>query len=90
MLAGTPGARIEQVRKDIERDKILTADEAVEYGLVDEVIRSRARRLRYVRRVKPPMSSRIGRCPSGGFDGDMPGWAQTGSISGDACRSAQR
>ena len=31
----------EQIRKDIERDKILTADEAVEYGLVDEVITSR-------------------------------------------------
>ena len=33
------GRTIEQVRKDIERDKILTADEAVEYGLVDEVHR---------------------------------------------------
>ena len=32
---------MEQVKDDIERDKILTADEAVEYGLVDEVIRSR-------------------------------------------------
>jgi ATP-dependent Clp protease protease subunit len=31
----------EQVRKDIERDKILTADEAKEYGLVDEVLASR-------------------------------------------------
>jgi ATP-dependent Clp protease protease subunit len=29
------------IRKDIERDKILTAAEAVEYGLVDEVISSR-------------------------------------------------
>jgi ATP-dependent Clp protease protease subunit len=29
------------VRLDIERDKILTADEAVEYGLIDEVITSR-------------------------------------------------
>ena len=29
---------IEQVRKDIERDKILTAEEAKEYGLIDEVI----------------------------------------------------
>jgi ATP-dependent Clp protease, protease subunit len=32
---------VEQVRKDIERDKILTADQAVEYGLVDQVIGSR-------------------------------------------------
>jgi ATP-dependent Clp protease protease subunit len=29
------------VRTDIERDKILTAHEAVEYGLIDEVIVSR-------------------------------------------------
>jgi ATP-dependent Clp protease, protease subunit len=35
------GRSMEQVKKDIERDKILTADEAVEYGIVDEVIRSR-------------------------------------------------
>ena len=28
----------EQIRKDIERDKILTADEAKEYGIVDEVL----------------------------------------------------
>ena len=29
---------IEDVRKDIERDKILVADEALEYGLIDQVI----------------------------------------------------
>ena len=32
---------VEQVRIDIERDKILTADQAVEYGLVDQVLGSR-------------------------------------------------
>ena len=31
----------DQVRKDIERDKILTAEQAVEYGLVDQVLGSR-------------------------------------------------
>ncbi len=31
----------EQVRIDIERDKILTAEEAKEYGIVDEIIQSR-------------------------------------------------
>jgi ATP-dependent Clp protease, protease subunit len=31
----------EQVRQDIERDKILTADEAKEYGLIDDVVASR-------------------------------------------------
>ena len=32
---------VDQVRKDIERDKILTAAEAKDYGLVDEVLASR-------------------------------------------------
>ena len=32
---------VEQVRNDIERDKILTADQAVEYGLVDQVLGTR-------------------------------------------------
>jgi ATP-dependent Clp protease protease subunit len=31
----------EQVNKDIERDKILGAAEAVEYGLIDQVLTSR-------------------------------------------------
>ena len=31
----------EQVSQDIERDKILTAQEAVEYGLIDQVLASR-------------------------------------------------
>jgi ATP-dependent Clp protease, protease subunit len=31
----------EQVKKDIERDKILTAESALEYGLVDQVLSSR-------------------------------------------------
>jgi ATP-dependent Clp protease protease subunit len=41
MLAQHSGRTEEQVRKDIERDKILTADEAKEYGLIDEVLGSR-------------------------------------------------
>lgn len=32
---------IEEVHKDIDRDKILGADEAVEYGLIDQVLTSR-------------------------------------------------
>jgi ATP-dependent Clp protease protease subunit len=32
---------VEKVRSDIERDKILTADQAVEYGLVDVILGSR-------------------------------------------------
>jgi ATP-dependent Clp protease protease subunit len=41
MLAHHSGRTEEQVRKDIERDKILTAIEAKEYGLIDEVLGSR-------------------------------------------------
>ncbi|HEV7933600.1 MAG TPA: ATP-dependent Clp protease proteolytic subunit [Actinomadura sp.] len=43
ILARHSGQKIEQVRKDIERDKILTAEEAKEYGLVDDVFASRKR-----------------------------------------------
>ncbi|GAA2523480.1 ATP-dependent Clp protease proteolytic subunit [Rarobacter incanus] len=40
-LAAHTGQDIEQVRKDIERDKILSAQQAKEYGLVDQVLESR-------------------------------------------------
>jgi ATP-dependent Clp protease, protease subunit len=40
MIADNTGKTAEQVSRDIERDKILTADEAVEYGLVDQVLAS--------------------------------------------------
>jgi ATP-dependent Clp protease protease subunit len=41
LIARHSGRTTDQVREDIERDKILTAEEAVEYGLIDEVIQSR-------------------------------------------------
>jgi len=41
MLADHSGKAPEDIRKDIERDKILTAREAVEYGLIDEVVSTR-------------------------------------------------
>jgi ATP-dependent Clp protease, protease subunit len=41
MLARHTGQTLEAVRKDIERDKILTAQEAKEYGFVDEVLSTR-------------------------------------------------
>jgi ATP-dependent Clp protease protease subunit len=41
MLASHTGQPVEKIRKDIERDKILTAEEAKEYGLVDAVLESR-------------------------------------------------
>ncbi|MCK6080557.1 ATP-dependent Clp protease proteolytic subunit [Microbacterium sp. EYE_5] len=34
---------VEQVNKDIDRDKILSAQEALEYGIVDQVLTSRKR-----------------------------------------------
>ena len=40
-LAHHTGRSVEQIEKDIERDKILTAEEAKKYGLVDEVLVSR-------------------------------------------------
>jgi ATP-dependent Clp protease protease subunit len=43
MLARHSGQPVERVRKDIERDKILTAAEAKEYGLIDQVLESRKR-----------------------------------------------
>lgn len=41
MVSRHTGQTIEKVRKDIDRDKILTADEAKEYGLVDNILVSR-------------------------------------------------
>jgi ATP-dependent Clp protease, protease subunit len=41
MLSRHTGREVERIRKDIERDKILTAREAVEYGIIDEVVSSR-------------------------------------------------
>jgi ATP-dependent Clp protease protease subunit len=41
LLAHHTGRSPEQVAKDIDRDKILTAADAKEYGLIDQVIASR-------------------------------------------------
>ena len=40
-LAHHSNRTAEQVNKDIERDKILSAADAVEYGLIDQVLTSR-------------------------------------------------
>ncbi|MEV1005860.1 ATP-dependent Clp protease proteolytic subunit [Streptomyces sp. NPDC049881] len=42
MLAKHSTQPIEQIQDDIERDKILTAGEAVEYGLIDQIITTRS------------------------------------------------
>ena len=38
MLAENSGQSIKRVEKDVDRDYYMSADEAVEYGLVDKVI----------------------------------------------------
>ena len=40
MLANDTGQTVEQVSRDIERDKYLTAAEAKEYGIIDEIFTS--------------------------------------------------
>jgi ATP-dependent Clp protease protease subunit len=41
MLAKHSTTPIEKIRDDIERDKILTADDALAYGLVDQIVATR-------------------------------------------------
>ncbi|MBA2772428.1 MAG: ATP-dependent Clp protease proteolytic subunit [Nocardioidaceae bacterium] len=38
MIADNTGKSLEEVSHDIERDKILTAQQAIEYGLIDEIL----------------------------------------------------
>jgi ATP-dependent Clp protease, protease subunit len=49
LIAEHTGQPLEKVSKDTDRDYILTADEAVEYGVVDEVITSR--------KIKPELAT---------------------------------
>jgi len=41
ILAEKTGKPIEEIEKDTERDNFMSADEAMEYGLIDKVITSR-------------------------------------------------
>jgi ATP-dependent Clp protease protease subunit len=45
LFARHTGMEIEQVRRDIERDRFLTAEKARTYGIVDDVVASRKRRV---------------------------------------------
>jgi ATP-dependent Clp protease, protease subunit len=45
ILSRHSGQEVERVRRDIDRDKFLTATEAKEYGLVDQVLASRKKAL---------------------------------------------
>ena len=42
ILADHCGKKIETLNKDTDRDNFMGADEAVEYGLIDEVLASRS------------------------------------------------
>jgi ATP-dependent Clp protease protease subunit len=41
ILSRHTGQSLEQIHTDVERDKIFTAEQAKEYGIVDEVISTR-------------------------------------------------
>jgi ATP-dependent Clp protease protease subunit len=45
MLSKHTGRSVEEIHKDVDRDKILNAQEAVEYGMIDQVLTSRAETL---------------------------------------------
>ncbi|MDR1851507.1 MAG: ATP-dependent Clp protease proteolytic subunit [Propionibacteriaceae bacterium] len=40
MIASDTGQPVEKVHKDVERDKFLTAEEAKEYGIIDDILTS--------------------------------------------------
>jgi ATP-dependent Clp protease protease subunit len=40
MIAEASGKSHEEVSRDIERDKFLTADQAIEYGLIDDILQT--------------------------------------------------
>lgn len=42
ILAGHSGQPLERIQQDTERDFFMSADEAMEYGLVDQVLKSRS------------------------------------------------
>ena len=41
LYAGHTGRKVEEIAKDIDRDKWLTPEEALDYGLIDKIITSR-------------------------------------------------
>ena len=41
LLAANCGKDVEQVTADCERDNFMTAEEAMEYGLIDKIITNR-------------------------------------------------
>jgi ATP-dependent Clp protease protease subunit len=42
IMADNTGQTIEQIHKDTDRDRFMSSEEAVEYGLIDRVLTNRA------------------------------------------------
>src|SRR5438094_542455 len=42
IMADNTGQTIEQIHKDTDRDRFMSSEEAVEYGLIDKVLTNRA------------------------------------------------
>ena len=42
MLAANTGRPLEDIERDTERDNFMTAEEAKDYGLIDEIVTKRA------------------------------------------------
>jgi ATP-dependent Clp protease protease subunit len=42
LFAQHTGKPVAQIERDTDRDNFLTSDEALEYGLIDKVLRTRA------------------------------------------------
>ena len=40
-MADNTGQSIEQIHKDTDRDRFMSAEESVEYGMIDKVLTSR-------------------------------------------------
>jgi ATP-dependent Clp protease protease subunit len=41
-MAERSGQTVEQIAKDTDRDRFMSAEEAVEYGLIDKMLTNRA------------------------------------------------
>ena len=74
-LAKHSNRTAEQVNRDIDRDKILVGREAVDYGLVDQVLTTRKRDPAALDEVEPNASTPRRPSPGGGASscsGDPP------------------
>ena len=43
LMSAMTGQSIEKIRADVERDYFMSAEEALEYGIIDEIFRPRTK-----------------------------------------------